>query len=859
MDVLRDTEAALRSLHASLHGEVVNSPDDVWHLFTNGIRYMLGLPHVLLVIRSNDGEKWQIARQEEDVPPDAFKRCCRMLTEAKITPDSPESISRENGATLIARLPGERPMMEQAVLVGDLTDGAFLSRERTRLAMDLLEQFVSAYVQACALSRERQRLEIREKHIDIIDRILDSLGSEVSRVDQVLKKAAVELRHLGYRRVAFSLVDPGQKRIVGVVDASDGPNTAELTDYPLDDLNADVECYVFHNKRPVRIADARACADFPVSKRVVFKAGIIGMAIIPMILHEQVIGNMHVEREDQEEPTEEEVEDLTLFAKHLAVAIVQSEQVEMLQSALNQLPDPLVIVDRQRRIRYANRPGEDSFGISAGWQARPVDIDCAPSLEGEYTQTIGDAMDKKQQLVRFMEIDSGKSRDRISFAVAPISDWNGQINGALVHVRNITYLHSLLDAFKFAGAAEGAQELLEALLEGSRVLMERKGKHLWGRLYLVDPYDENYLIGYAQYGLSDEEAQAFEMGEIRLQRSDDRHNESWWCIDDRAPKVYSWSDKRKDREEYTTPFGLPVINLIKPSCPLMVGKRPGDQWIDFPLWARDRDEPVGKISLDCPENLDPYDFEWLHLLAEVASALIEASLRRKELESEKAKWFRKAAENAIGEIAHHIIGRHAALGTLLFRYCQREKELPELENLNRDFERMLGKIDRDVQRASNQLRPKDLDKERTDVVGLLRELFEDSLPPSPFQFRSSDDVIWAEVDREEVEHIFQELFINSRKAQVNGRELLITAELSTFERNDRCWLQVVYSDNGCGIPHNAKESVFKEFVSSDQRPGRTGLGLTIMRRIVEAHGGGIWERGTPGQGAEFVIEFPLAI
>jgi len=41
------------------------------------------------------------------------------------------------------------------------------------------------------------------------------------------------------------------------------------------------------------------------------------------------------------------------------------------------------------------------------------------------------------------------------------------------------------------------------------------------------------------------------------------------------------------------------------------------------------------------------------------------------------------------------------------------------------------------------------------------------------------------------------------------------------------------------------------------RPGGTGLGLPISRRIIEHFGGHLWFRSTPGQGACFVAELPV--
>jgi len=71
------------------------------------------------------------------------------------------------------------------------------------------------------------------------------------------------------------------------------------------------------------------------------------------------------------------------------------------------------------------------------------------------------------------------------------------------------------------------------------------------------------------------------------------------------------------------------------------------------------------------------------------------------------------------------------------------------------------------------------------------------------------------------------------------------------------WVRITYRDNGPGIPSEYKQRVFEDFFS--RRPGRktgVGLGLSQVRRVVEAHSGTIVESGFPGQGVEFVIGMP---
>jgi signal transduction histidine kinase len=74
-------------------------------------------------------------------------------------------------------------------------------------------------------------------------------------------------------------------------------------------------------------------------------------------------------------------------------------------------------------------------------------------------------------------------------------------------------------------------------------------------------------------------------------------------------------------------------------------------------------------------------------------------------------------------------------------------------------------------------------------------------------------------------------------------------------------IQLVVSDSGIGISREQVGKIFEPFFqvdsSSTRAFGGTGLGLTLAKAYVEAHGGRIWVDTTPGQGSIFVATFPV--
>jgi len=63
-------------------------------------------------------------------------------------------------------------------------------------------------------------------------------------------------------------------------------------------------------------------------------------------------------------------------------------------------------------------------------------------------------------------------------------------------------------------------------------------------------------------------------------------------------------------------------------------------------------------------------------------------------------------------------------------------------------------------------------------------------------------------------------------------------------------------DRGRGVPFEEREIIFERFHRADRRSGGSGLGLSIVRRVAEAHGGKVSIEDAPGGGSVFVLNFP---
>jgi signal transduction histidine kinase len=103
-------------------------------------------------------------------------------------------------------------------------------------------------------------------------------------------------------------------------------------------------------------------------------------------------------------------------------------------------------------------------------------------------------------------------------------------------------------------------------------------------------------------------------------------------------------------------------------------------------------------------------------------------------------------------------------------------------------------------------------------------------------------------DRQKLFQVFCSLCANATEAMPNGGTLTIREHL---EGNH---ISVRVQDTGVGIAEGAP--VFEPFMTT--KPGGSGLGLALVKQIIEAHGGTVTYASTPGCGTTFTLMLPVA-
>ena len=158
-------------------------------------------------------------------------------------------------------------------------------------------------------------------------------------------------------------------------------------------------------------------------------------------------------------------------------------------------------------------------------------------------------------------------------------------------------------------------------------------------------------------------------------------------------------------------------------------------------------------------------------------------------------------------------------------------------------------------------------KERANVADLLAETTTLLLSGSSIMVNMQIDAPLGEVevDKGQINQVFQNMIINAKEAMANGGTLSIVAGNVFLKDQGECpsvadgeYVKITFRDDGPGIAPDILGKVFDPYFSSKTKEGSgQGLGLSISHSIVKKHGGYIHAESRPGEGATFHIYLPM--
>lgn len=140
-----------------------------------------------------------------------------------------------------------------------------------------------------------------------------------------------------------------------------------------------------------------------------------------------------------------------------------------------------------------------------------------------------------------------------------------------------------------------------------------------------------------------------------------------------------------------------------------------------------------------------------------------------------------------------------------------------------------------------------------DTGELIDEIIDSLSPPKGFKIKVRGDMPTLHVDRLQLGQVFSNLLSNSLKHQVGDK-----GKIRISVKNHREMYEFSVCDDGPGIAPEYHDKVFLMFqtLASSDYKNSTGIGLALVKKIVEEHGGKTWIESEPGQGACVYFTWP---
>jgi signal transduction histidine kinase len=252
------------------------------------------------------------------------------------------------------------------------------------------------------------------------------------------------------------------------------------------------------------------------------------------------------------------------------------------------------------------------------------------------------------------------------------------------------------------------------------------------------------------------------------------------------------------------------------------------------------------------------------MLLDTLRAIIDAQWDLVEEESGRSSDLRQlndVKDTLLHAVSHDLKGPLAGiLGAM--QTIRRDEEL----HLSADEREALYQVIEHSGRKMNRLIDDLLDLDRidrgkvtpqrlpTDVGELARRVVADTAQLADHPVRVRADAVLAEIDPAKVERVIENLLVNASRHTPPGTAVIVEVVAR------RGGIDLVVEDDGPGVPDPLKEVLFEPFRQGEHSSGRgMGIGLSLVQRFAELHGGTARVEDGANGGARFVVELPCEV
>lgn len=745
-------------------------------------------------------------------------------------------------------------------------------------------------------------LLLHRKHAEVIRLLKVDLARGPFEMGQFMVRAAELLVEVGgYLRVQFCLVDARRENISYVVSRAQG-GEAPIdfpTEMPLSNGTRpefwDVQHWVVRHKRQCIVANAsdpHFPPDGPTTQWEKCSAlGMQAIAIVPLLENGEVLGTLHVERTDKKPPPKAEQELLDILGAELALAFAQAKRMTLLQGAINNLPDEVRILNRQKEIVFQNSASAAAYGGTAGWLNDPVAYRGYRCAAGAEFNSLTDEL--VQEVERANEtpvhrLNRDKARNTVEdWQLVPIrtfeeslpppfagGDW---LDGHVERVNNLSGFYQLYTSVNHWLTQADKESTAACILE----YFQKTNRYRWCRIYTIEPSDDGEVLkSYRQYGLEQRaNVRRFEDGGLVFNtKAIDQYG--WHLFRHKTSLALCRHDNNllKDRAVFDdSRGGFPELRINERTlCRQWLEKDAVRDlvWIEAPLEVGEN--RIGLVSLampggpSLPELISPLDWELLQwTFLGVGIALHNAKRKEEEAARGRQEGWKLAASLAVHQLTNKVLPIESFLDYIARRSVALTPYEQESLGWARESMLLVKAILRDFRRYAS-------DKPFTDaqlipIPRLLTELVRCSRAADHNIGRFAADVegapnVSVSVSLEACREILEIFLLNSvlHGGKNDPQDLYVRLEAvrvsRPFERDPSLgggWVRLIFTDNGVGVPEDRKKLIFEPFHSTNARG--TGLGLAIAKQFVLRQGGCLIEDGVYTEGACFSIYLPIAV